>query len=174
MLGSGTGTCCRSPSGRCDEPGAELAPDTQPITPERVRSVRSLLSYPDQPLRSLAALVTGLVSGMGPALQGSSLALSTALTESTRGGGTSRGRRRARAALVVAEIALTCSRQFRTAQAVRDPALRDGRRGGARPARGVREHREPAARACAGAAGRAQRAPGARRVTRAARPAPFC
>jgi len=55
---------------------------------------------------SVAALVTGLVSGIGPALQGSSPALSTALTESTRGGGTSRGRRRARAALVVAEVAL--------------------------------------------------------------------
>jgi predicted permease len=55
---------------------------------------------------SVAALVTGLVSGLGPALQGSSPALSTALTESTRGGGTSRGRRRARAALVVAEVAL--------------------------------------------------------------------
>ena len=55
---------------------------------------------------SVAALVTGLVSGIGPALQGSSPALSTALTDSTRGGGTSRGRRRARAALVVAEVAL--------------------------------------------------------------------
>jgi putative ABC transport system permease protein len=55
---------------------------------------------------SVAALLTGLVSGIGPALQGSSPALSTALTESARGGGTSRGRRRARAALVVAEVAL--------------------------------------------------------------------
>ena len=55
---------------------------------------------------AVAALVTGLVSGIGPALQGSSPALSTALSESTRGGGTSRGRRRARAALVVAEVAL--------------------------------------------------------------------
>jgi predicted permease len=55
---------------------------------------------------SVAALVTGLVSGIGPALQGSSPALSTALTESARGGGASRGRVRARAALVVAEVAL--------------------------------------------------------------------
>ena len=55
---------------------------------------------------AVAALVTGLVSGLGPALQGSSPALSTALTESTRGGGVSRGRVRARAALVVAEVAL--------------------------------------------------------------------
>ena len=55
---------------------------------------------------AVAALATGLVSGIAPALQGSSPALSTVLTESARGGGTSRGRRRARAALVVAEVAL--------------------------------------------------------------------
>ena len=55
---------------------------------------------------ALAALVTGLVSGLGPALQGSSPALATALNESARGGGTSRGRRRARAMLVVTEVAL--------------------------------------------------------------------
>ncbi len=55
---------------------------------------------------AVAALVTGLVSGLGPALQGSSLGLSTALTESTRGGGANRGRVRARAVLVVAEVAL--------------------------------------------------------------------
>jgi predicted permease len=54
----------------------------------------------------LAALVTGLVSGVAPALQGSSPALSSVLNESARGGGTSRGRRRARAVLVVAEVAL--------------------------------------------------------------------
>jgi predicted permease len=54
----------------------------------------------------VAALVTGFLSGIGPALQGSSPALSTALTETSRGGGTSRGSRRARAALVVAEVAL--------------------------------------------------------------------
>jgi putative ABC transport system permease protein len=53
-----------------------------------------------------AALVTGLVSGIVPALQGSRLRLSTALSESTRSGGTGRGRRRARAALVVVEVAL--------------------------------------------------------------------
>jgi putative ABC transport system permease protein len=53
-----------------------------------------------------AALVTGLVSGIVPALQASSPALSTVLSESGRGGGTSRGRRRARAVLVVAEVAL--------------------------------------------------------------------
>jgi predicted permease len=55
---------------------------------------------------AVAALATGLISGITPALQGSSPVLSTALTESTRGGGTGRGRRRARAALVVAEVAL--------------------------------------------------------------------
>ena len=55
---------------------------------------------------AVAALATGLVSGIAPALQGSSPALSTVLSESARGGGTSRGRRRARAALVVAEVAL--------------------------------------------------------------------
>ena len=55
---------------------------------------------------AVAALATGVVSGIAPALQGSSPALSTVLTESGRGGGTSRGRRRARAALVVAEVAL--------------------------------------------------------------------
>ena len=55
---------------------------------------------------AVAALVTGLVSGIAPALQGSSPALSTVLSESARGGGTSRGRRHARAVLVVAEVAL--------------------------------------------------------------------
>jgi predicted permease len=53
----------------------------------------------------VAALATGLVSGIAPALQGSSPALSTVLSERARAG-TSRGRRRARAALVVAEVAL--------------------------------------------------------------------
>ncbi|HEY7497367.1 MAG TPA: ABC transporter permease [Vicinamibacterales bacterium] len=55
---------------------------------------------------AIAALVTGLVSGLAPALQGSSPALGTALNESARAGGTGRGRRRARAMLVVAEVAL--------------------------------------------------------------------
>lgn len=55
----------------------------------------------------IAALVTGLVSGMAPALHGSNPALSTVLAQSSRGGGTSRGRRLASAALVVAEVALT-------------------------------------------------------------------
>jgi putative ABC transport system permease protein len=55
---------------------------------------------------AVAALATGLISGIVPALQGSSPGLSTALSESSRGGGTGRGRRRARAALVVAEVAL--------------------------------------------------------------------
>ena len=64
-------------------------------------------------------------------------------------------------------------RRFPTAHAVRDAALRNGRRRRARAARRVREHREPGARTCAGAAGRAQRAPGARRLTVAARPAPL-
>src|SRR4029450_13173722 len=53
----------------------------------------------------IAALMTGLVSGLAPALQSSNPALSTVLGESSRGGGASRGRRRARAALVVAEVA---------------------------------------------------------------------
>ena len=53
---------------------------------------------------AVVALVTGLVSGIASALGGSSPSLVTALTESARGGGTSRGRRRARAALVVAEV----------------------------------------------------------------------
>ena len=66
------------------------------------------------------------------------------------------------------------SRCLETAQAVRDTALRDGRRSRPRPARGVREHRESSARACAVAAGRVQRAVGARRVTLAARPAALC
>jgi predicted permease len=55
---------------------------------------------------AVAALATGLVSGLTPALKGSRPALSTVLSESARGGGTSRGRRRARAVLVVAEVAL--------------------------------------------------------------------
>jgi len=54
----------------------------------------------------VTALATGLISGIGPAVQGSSLALSTILNESARGGGASRGRHRARASLVVAEVAL--------------------------------------------------------------------
>jgi putative ABC transport system permease protein len=54
----------------------------------------------------IAALMTGLVSGMAPALQGSRAAVSSVLGESSRGGGTSRGRRRARAALIVAEVAM--------------------------------------------------------------------
>jgi putative ABC transport system permease protein len=53
-----------------------------------------------------AAIVTGLVSGLAPALQGSNPALSTVLGESSRGGGASRGRRSARAVLIVAEVAL--------------------------------------------------------------------
>jgi predicted permease len=55
---------------------------------------------------ALAALVTGLASGIAPALQGSSPSFSIMLNESARAGGTSRGRRRARAVLVVAEVAL--------------------------------------------------------------------
>jgi putative ABC transport system permease protein len=53
---------------------------------------------------SLAAVVTGLLSGLGPALHGVSPAHSTAISESVRGAG--RGRRRARAMLVVAEVAI--------------------------------------------------------------------
>ena len=54
----------------------------------------------------VAALATGLISGMVPALQSSSPALSTALNESSRAGGTGRGRRHARSVLIVAEVAL--------------------------------------------------------------------
>ena len=53
----------------------------------------------------IAALATGLVSSIAPALHESSPALATALNESARAG-TSRGRRRVRALLVVAEVAL--------------------------------------------------------------------
>ena len=52
------------------------------------------------------ALAMGLVSGVVPALQGSRPALSTALSENSRGGGIGRGRRHARGALVVAEVAM--------------------------------------------------------------------
>lgn len=54
----------------------------------------------------IAALTTGLVSGIAPALQGSRPALSTVLNESARGGGTSRAGHRARAVLVIVEVAL--------------------------------------------------------------------
>lgn len=56
-------------------------------------------------LAAVAALVTGLVSGFAPALQGSRTALADVLNERARGGSAGRGRRRARAALVVAEVA---------------------------------------------------------------------
>jgi predicted permease len=52
------------------------------------------------------ALAMGLVSGVVPALQASRPALSTALTENSRGGGVGRSRRRARGVLVVAEVAM--------------------------------------------------------------------
>jgi putative ABC transport system permease protein len=55
---------------------------------------------------ALVAFLTGLVSGIAPALHGSSPALASALNEHARGSGTSRGRRRARSVLVVAEVAL--------------------------------------------------------------------
>jgi putative ABC transport system permease protein len=55
---------------------------------------------------AVAALATGLISGIVPALQSSSPALSAALNESSRAGGTGRGRRHARSVLVVAEVAL--------------------------------------------------------------------
>ena len=55
---------------------------------------------------AIAAVATGLVSGLAPALQGSNPSVSTVINESTRGGSTGRGRRRARAALVVVEVAL--------------------------------------------------------------------
>jgi predicted permease len=55
---------------------------------------------------AVAALATGLISGIVPALQSSSPALSTALNDSSRAGGTGRGRRHARSVLIVAEVAL--------------------------------------------------------------------
>jgi putative ABC transport system permease protein len=55
---------------------------------------------------TVAALLTGLAAGIVPALHGSRPALSIVLGESARGGGTSRGRHRVRATLVVAEVAL--------------------------------------------------------------------
>jgi putative ABC transport system permease protein len=55
---------------------------------------------------AVAALVTGLVSGLAPALQGSSPTLATVLNESARGGGAGRGRLRARGVIVVVEVAL--------------------------------------------------------------------
>ena len=56
---------------------------------------------------SVLALVTGLISGIAPALQGSRPILSPVLHESSRGAGTSRSRVRARSVLVVAEVALS-------------------------------------------------------------------
>ncbi len=53
-----------------------------------------------------AAVATGLVSGLVPALQGWNPAPAAVLNESARGGGTGRRHRRARAVLVMAEVAL--------------------------------------------------------------------
>jgi predicted permease len=55
---------------------------------------------------AVVAVATGLVSGLAPALQAANPALSIVLSESSRGGGVSRGRRRARAFLVITEVAL--------------------------------------------------------------------
>ena len=52
------------------------------------------------------ALVTGVLSGLVPALQTSNPRLAGTLNESSRGGGAGRGRRRLRSALVVVEVAL--------------------------------------------------------------------
>jgi putative ABC transport system permease protein len=52
------------------------------------------------------ALLTGILSGIVPALQTSSPRLAGTLNESSRGGGAGRGRRRLRSALVVVEVAL--------------------------------------------------------------------
>jgi len=54
----------------------------------------------------IAAIGTAFISGITPALQGTSPALSGVLSESSRGGGTSRSRRRGRAALVIVEVAM--------------------------------------------------------------------
>jgi predicted permease len=52
------------------------------------------------------ALITGMLSGIVPALQTSNPRLAGTLNESSRGGGAGRGRRRLRSALVVVEVAL--------------------------------------------------------------------
>jgi putative ABC transport system permease protein len=52
------------------------------------------------------ALVTGILSGIVPALQASNPRLAGSLNESSRGGGAGRRRRRLRSALVVVEVAL--------------------------------------------------------------------
>jgi putative ABC transport system permease protein len=52
------------------------------------------------------ALVTGILSGIVPALQTSNPRLAGTLNENSRGGGAGRGRRRLRSALVVFEVAL--------------------------------------------------------------------
>jgi predicted permease len=52
------------------------------------------------------ALLTGILSGIVPALQTSNPRLAGALNESSRGGGAGRGRRRLRSALVIVEVAL--------------------------------------------------------------------
>jgi len=52
------------------------------------------------------ALITGILSGIVPALQTSNPRLAGTLNESARGGGTGRGRRRLRSALVIVEVAL--------------------------------------------------------------------
>jgi putative ABC transport system permease protein len=52
------------------------------------------------------ALLTGILSGIVPALQTSNPRLAGTLNESSRGGGAGRGRRRLRSALVVVEVAL--------------------------------------------------------------------
>jgi len=52
------------------------------------------------------ALMTGILSGIVPALQTSNPRLAGTLNEGSRGGGAGRGRRRIRSALVVVEVAL--------------------------------------------------------------------
>lgn len=53
-----------------------------------------------------ASLLTGILFGIAPAIQGSRINLNAALTEAGRGGTVGRAARRLRSALVVAEIAL--------------------------------------------------------------------
>ncbi len=55
---------------------------------------------------AMAALMTGLISGLIPSLQGSRPALSAMLNDGSRRSSAGLGRRRARAILVVAEVAL--------------------------------------------------------------------
>jgi putative ABC transport system permease protein len=75
--------------------------------PENISSIATIgIDARVLAVAGLAALATGLISGIGPALQGSRPGLAALLNESGRGGGTSRAGRHARAALAIAEVGL--------------------------------------------------------------------